>query len=63
MREAPFVTDIMTFSSGSASKFMAKKRGLKTEMSRDHDFTDYDALRAFVLAFAARTNRQHANAW
>ena len=46
-----------------ASKFMAKKRGLKTVMSRDYDFTDYDASRAFVLTFAARTYRQHANAW
>jgi menaquinone-dependent protoporphyrinogen oxidase len=35
-----------------ALKHIAAKRGHRTEMNRDYDLTDYEALKAFVLAFA-----------
>jgi len=36
-----------------AIKHIAARRGRETETSRDYDLTDYDAVRAFVLDFAA----------
>lgn len=36
-----------------ALQFIAAQRGEQTVTSRDYDFTDYDALKAFVLGFAA----------
>jgi menaquinone-dependent protoporphyrinogen oxidase len=34
-----------------ALKYIASRRGQKTETSRDYDFTDYDALKRFVRDF------------
>ncbi len=35
-----------------ALKHIASKRGMQTVTSRDYDFTNYDALKNFVLSFA-----------
>lgn len=38
--------------------FIAARRGEKTRRSRDYDLTDYEALKAFVLEFAASDERR-----
>lgn len=40
-----------------AMKFIAGKRGKATVTSRDYDLTDYDALKEFVMEFAAASDQ------
>jgi menaquinone-dependent protoporphyrinogen oxidase len=41
-------------------QFVAAQRGQKTIPSSDYDFTDYDALKAFVLDFASKCQKASA---
>lgn len=45
-----------------ALKHIVEKRGRKTITSRDHDLTDYEALRAFVAGFIAENTSRAAPA-